>query len=258
MAELHSNIYFRHGDERVHGLLHNLFAVADLNSPLRIEGEEAQRKALEEIAEAVSPGQGAALMGELLDEFRTEFRDQFGSESIWESAGYWVAHFVNGSGGDEIAGRVIGFLHQLCPSVDARAWGCGDDDPWEYWFRYEDGVVVRRDDEPFMDEEEDLEILASIYAWWHEGMPATIREGFLNELSLDGEHVVFTGQMAQGCREDLEAIAEEFGAVVQKRVTGETTLLVVGQQPEASDVKAAKEFGLRIISEAEFNDMVDA
>ena len=50
-----------------------------------------------------------------------------------------------------------------------------------FFFKFEDDKLVREDDEPFNDPDEDEEIKTSIYAWWHAEMPEKIKEGFLNQ-----------------------------------------------------------------------------
>ena len=77
--------------------------------------------------------------------------------------------------------NILIFLKGLLPEIIVQAWGCGDDDPWEFWFKFDGDELVREDDEPFNDPEEDEEIKASIYAWWHQDLPVEIKEGFLNE-----------------------------------------------------------------------------
>ena len=58
-------------------------------------------------------------------------------------------------------------------------------------------------------------------------------------------------------REEMEELAEEYGAMVQKSINGKTTILVVGKKPGASKLDKAKELNVRIISEVEFNNIVD-
>ena len=77
--------------------------------------------------------------------------------------------------------NILLFLKGLLPNIHAQAWGCGDDDPWEFWFKFEGDELIREDDEPLNDPDEDEEIKASIYAWWHQDLPPEIKEGFLNE-----------------------------------------------------------------------------
>lgn len=167
MAELHSNLYYKHADSGVMQQLDTLFK--------KIEGDEQRFRAL---CLELNPGQGEELAQKLLDVVDNLEWDLH-AESLSRVAGYSVLHFVHGSAGDDIVGSVVAFLYRLLPDIHAQAWGCGDDDPWEYWFKYEDGELVREDDEPFMGEDD--EIQATIYAWWHKDMPKEIKEGFLNE-----------------------------------------------------------------------------
>ncbi len=84
-----------------------------------------------------------------------------------------------------------------------------------------------------------------------------LKEGFLNEIDLEEEYIVFTGKMENGSREEMEELAEDYGANVQKSINGKTTILVVGAKPGASKLNKAEELNVRIISESEFNNIVD-
>lgn len=169
MAELHSNLYYKHDDSDIMGKLDVLFTEP--------QGDVAR---IREIAASLDAENGEALAQDLIDTVDEPEHD-LSAERIVRQAGYSVAHFVHGSPGDEFIEAIVGFLHELVPGLHVQAWGCGDDDPWEFWFKVEEGEVVRQDDEPFSDPEEDENIRAGIYAWWHADMPDEIKEGFLNE-----------------------------------------------------------------------------
>ncbi len=169
MAELHSNIYYQHDNPATMQALDTLF--------LETRGDEAQ---IRSIAASLNPQDGAALAQDLIDIVDTPEHD-LGAESIRCLAGYSVAHFVHGSAGDEFVEAIVGFLHRLVPGLHVQAWGCGDDDPWEFWFKVEGDEILRQDDEPYSDPEQDEQIRTEIYPWWHAGMPEEIKEGFLND-----------------------------------------------------------------------------
>lgn len=245
MAELHSNVYYTHEDPEVMKLLDSFFYES-----------EGDTKKMTALCESINPEKGRALSN-LLINYVDEPQYELSAESLDKIDGYSVCHFVHGSSGDDIVGKIIETLYCLCPDIHAQAWGCGDDDPWEFWFKYENGSVRREDDEPEMDEDEDEEIKNTIYKWWHESMPGSIREGFLNEIDIEGEYIVFTGKMENGTREEMEEMAEEYGAFVQKSVNGKTTILVVGEKPGVSKLKKAKELDVKIITESDFNRIVD-
>ncbi len=244
MAELHSNIYYKHDDSSKMEILDSLF----------YESKNDLDK-LPSLCGSINPLNGASLAKELIS-FVGEPEYDLDAESLNKIDGYSVCHFVHGSGGDYIVGEIIKFLYSLCPEIHAQAWGCGDDDPWEYWFKFENGLLKRKDDEPEMDEDEDEEIKNTIYAWWHDSMPDSIKEGFLNEMDIEGEFIVFTGKMQNGTREEMEELAGDSGAFVQKSINSKTTILVVGEKPGASKLNKAKELNVRIISEFEFSNNV--
>ena len=240
MAELHSNVYYKHNDPEVMQKLNSLF--------YECNGDEEK---IIEIAQSLNVGEGKKL-AQILIELVDEPKYDLNAESLENVDGYSIAHFVHGSMGDEIVEAIVQFVNLLVPNTHAQAWGCGDDDPWEYWIKYEDGNLVRKDDEPLMDDVEDEDIKNTIYKWWHESMPSSVREGFLNEINLEDENIVFTGKMEQGTREEMEELAEELGANVQKSINGKTTILVVGGKPGGTKLAKAKELNVKIITEKEF------
>ena len=174
MAELHSNLYFKHPKKDTHNQLVELFSLFDLNSNKTKRGEPEDFK---EACQNINPTKGFDIAQSFLEEFEGEFDSDFGSESIDSQAGYSASHWVNGSNGDYIQKQLIAFLYELCPEIHAQSWGCGDDDPWEFWFLWREDKVIRFDNCPF--EDDDTRALGTIYRLWHEKMPKEIREGFL-------------------------------------------------------------------------------
>jgi len=246
MAELHSNIYYKHSSPEITGKIESIF--------FECNGDEDKIKS---IASSINPEIGSALADELINFVINPVHD-LSAESINKNNGYTIAHFVHGRMGDENLEQILIFLYSLVPDIHAQAWGCGDDDPWEFWLKHENGNLIRKDDEPTMEKEEDQEILNTIYAWWHVSMPDTINEGLLNDdqdIDLDNEYIVFTGKMTQGTREQMEELAEEYGANIQKSINKKTTLLVVGDRPGNSKLNKAKNLNVRIVTESEFNDI---
>ena len=67
----------------------------------------------------------------------------------------------------------------------------------------------------------------------------------------DGQNVVLTGTLLSMPRSKAAALIQERGGKVQSSVTGETTLLVVGENA-GSKLSKAKAAGIKIIDEAEF------
>jgi hypothetical protein len=169
MAELHSNIYFKHADLHTHKNLINLF-----------ESFSKDRASILKASTLINPESGSTLATTFLDKVKNDFNDAVDPESIWQEGDFHVAHLVNGGSGHYIAGNLVKFINELCQGVHCQGWGCGDDDPWEYWFKYQDGRVIRCDDEPYMDGN-DAWTKSTVYRWWHEDMPENIKAGFLNE-----------------------------------------------------------------------------
>lgn len=167
--EMHSNVYYKHADSKVMADLDRLF-----------KEHQGDKDKFVAAATTLNPEHGQELALDLLDSVdNVEF--DLGPETIQSIEGYSIAHFVHGSSADEFIEAILLFLKALLADIHTQAWGCGDDDPWEFWFKFEGDELVREDDEPFNDSEEDEEIKASIYTWWHADLPKKIKEGFLNE-----------------------------------------------------------------------------
>jgi NAD-dependent DNA ligase len=245
MAELHSNIYYKHIDPDVMEKLNSIFYECNGNEEKIIE-----------ISLSLNARNGKELAQNLIESV-DEPKYDLDAESLEKVEGYSIAHFVHGSIGDEVVESIVHFLNLLVPNTHVQAWGCGDDDPWEYWIKYDNDKLIRKDDEPLNDDDEDEEIKNTIYEWWHESMPSSVKEGFLNEINLEDQYIVFTGKMEQGTREEMEELAEEFGANVQKSINGKTTILVVGEKPGSSKLAKAQELNVKIITEKEFYDITE-
>lgn len=173
--ELHSNLYYKHANASMMDKLDALFTQHRGDESLFLQA-----------AVAINADEGKELAQDLIDQVDSVEFD-LAPESLHHQAGFSVTHFVHGSAGDEFMEAILLFLKSLVPDIHAQAWGCGDDDPWEFWFKFDDDELVREDDEPFNDPDDDEQIKSSIYAWWHQDMPEEIREGFLNEKSEDDE-----------------------------------------------------------------------
>lgn len=70
-----------------------------------------------------------------------------------------------------------------------------------------------------------------------------------------GKKIVFTGTLESGSRGDAKARAEAAGASVTSAVSKATDYVVVGANP-GSKARKAEELGVKVISEAEFEELV--
>ena len=69
---------------------------------------------------------------------------------------------------------------------------------------------------------------------------------------ITGKTLVFTGTMVHGKRDDMTKEAKRLGAKVAGSVTGKTDFLVTGLDVGTTKISAAKENGVRVISEEEY------
>ena len=76
--------------------------------------------------------------------------------------------------------HLIDFLYALIPGIHAQAWGYTEEDPWEFFIKFEDGRAIKQEHTPFEDARMDADALHYIYPWWHEDMPDEIEAGLLS------------------------------------------------------------------------------
>lgn len=73
---------------------------------------------------------------------------------------------------------------------------------------------------------------------------------------LKGQSFVVTGTLTDLGREEAQDLLREKGATVTSSVTKNTTALIAGAKPGASKVTKAEKLGIKIISEAEFRELI--
>lgn len=73
---------------------------------------------------------------------------------------------------------------------------------------------------------------------------------------LKGQSFVVTGTLTDMGREEAEDLLREKGATVTSSVTKNTTALIAGAKPGTSKVTKAEKLGIKIISEAEFRELI--
>ena len=76
--------------------------------------------------------------------------------------------------------------------------------------------------------------------------------------AISGKRIVFTGKMQRGSRQEMMRLAEGMGAVVQTAVSGNTDLLVCGEKVGGKKMEKARSAGVRILSESEYLQMIEA
>ena len=77
-----------------------------------------------------------------------------------------------------------------------------------------------------------------------------------NDSPITGKLVVFTGAMTQGSRGDMEKQAKSLGAKVGKTVSGKTNFLVTGDKVGENKINAAKNKGVKVVSESEYLNLL--
>mgnify|MGYP005986343593 CR=1 FL=1 len=79
-----------------------------------------------------------------------------------------------------------------------------------------------------------------------------------NANPIAGKLVVFTGAMTQGSRGDMEKQAKLLGAKVGKSVSGKTDFLITGEKVGENKINAARDKGVKVISEQEYLLLISA
>jgi len=180
MSELHTNLYIKHAEPEVNEKLGSIFkTINDKPKPDYSKIEEL----IKSEAITINPEKGDELASRLLEEVKSDYgtpTEDLVAESRGQIEGYYRLHFVHGGSGTDYMKSIIEFLGNLSPDVDVRACLVGDDDPWEIFYKFEQGEVIEHYYEPDYDEAQEGE-LPELYTWWHEGLPSTIKDGFINE-----------------------------------------------------------------------------
>ena len=117
------------------------------------------------------------------------------------------------------------------------------------------GPVVAAHVREFFDEERNRLVIQTLRAagvrW-----PVIERTAVAADGPLAGQVVVITGTLATMSREEARESARAAGATVTDSVSKKTTLLVVGADA-GSKLKKARDLGIRIVDEAEFQQLLD-
>jgi hypothetical protein len=163
---IHTDLYITHDDET---LLTELVEA--------LEGTALDEEGAGSLANRWNP-KGAALVAQL---FSHQYVNSFDFENgADEEADYRVLHLHQGEWGDSNMVHLIDFLHALIPGIQAQAWGYTEDDPWEFFIKYEDGRAIKQEHVPWEDVQMDDNALEYIYKWWHEDLPDEIEVGLLS------------------------------------------------------------------------------
>jgi DNA ligase (NAD+) len=76
------------------------------------------------------------------------------------------------------------------------------------------------------------------------------------ETPISGKHIVFTGKMKIGTREEMQTTARKLGAIVQTAVSGKTDYLVCGENVGEAKREKAGKTGTKTITEIEYAEII--
>ena len=150
-----------------------------------LDGAHLDKTSLEKFADQFQSGNKQIVN----DLFKQDHVSTFTTEAGYDDEGeYRVFHFRQGNWGDVHMVHFINFLYRLLPGIHAQAWGFAEEeDPWEFFIKYENGRVIKQEHVPWEDEHLDEAAKEYIYQWWHEDMPEEIEVGLLNQEEDDDE-----------------------------------------------------------------------
>lgn len=114
------------------------------------------------------------------------------------------------------------------------------------------GEVTAKNIEDFFRREENLNEISALFSL---GVKPYV-EGKRAEGVFTGESVVLTGTLSKYKRGEAQKLIEERGGVCQSAVTSKTTLVVAGEAA-GSKLEKAKKLNIRILSEEEFDDLMN-
>ncbi|KPK96791.1 MAG: hypothetical protein AMJ95_12240 [Omnitrophica WOR_2 bacterium SM23_72] len=77
----------------------------------------------------------------------------------------------------------------------------------------------------------------------------------IRKSALTGKRVVFTGELKSFSRSQAESVVRQMGGNPSSSVSRQTDLVVVGESP-GSKFEQAKKFGVKVINEAQFKEML--
>lgn len=76
------------------------------------------------------------------------------------------------------------------------------------------------------------------------------------ESPIAGKHMLFTGAMQQGNRDDMKRYAKAQGAKILSKVSSKIEILVYGPGAAQHKLDSARGFGAQVLTEAEYNDLL--
>ncbi|HAT41285.1 MAG TPA: hypothetical protein DCS87_06100 [Rheinheimera sp.] len=163
--EVITTLYFKHPSAEVQQQLVKLFS------------EEQTETTLPKACQQINPTTGAAAAKRFFENCGEDSLPAH--EGIEKRAGFVTVDWTQGSNADNFMHELVTLLYALAPEITAKAYGSGDDDPWEFWILRHNGEVHMFDNGALEDEEYDAETVGTIYRLWHQDLPKSIRIGYL-------------------------------------------------------------------------------
>ncbi|WP_020409992.1 hypothetical protein [Hahella ganghwensis] len=225
MAELHSKLYYHHPNPTTHARLKEF-----------IESLCETDDTIFQAAQSLNFDSGESLVKRFLNELHNRYQEHLHPESTLDIEGYWISQFTNSAQGDHLIGKLVKLLSDLCPNIHAQAWGYGDQDTWEFWYKCEGGRLLRCENELYS-EKDNERTYNTVYRWWHDKLPGQIQAGLLNEGKVERFGQEYSEESYELWLEKLKSKASQ---ATTNFITGNGMEYLTGDQ-DAQD--AASAFG---------------
>jgi hypothetical protein len=174
MSETSYKIFLKHDKKRLNSQIIKLIELAfALESGENIPNNTDIENLLVKIKPSFENKQILELKNELI-----EISPTFSELS--NDYGYLIIDGYLGAEQEDDMGAILYVFHSISPTIDARMHIRGDDEPWEMFYRIEDGIIAGEGFEPYNGLDE-VAVRHGVYAWWHKDLPIEIAEGFLYE-----------------------------------------------------------------------------
>ncbi len=115
------------------------------------------------------------------------------------------------------------------------------------------GEIIARSIKEFFSKQHNLEIIHRLKKY---GLNMEMKESFQRSDKLKGLTIVISGTFKNWSRDELKDLIEQHGGKNTSSVSKKTSYLLAGEDPGPEKIKKAKELGVKIISEEEFEKML--
>lgn len=115
------------------------------------------------------------------------------------------------------------------------------------------GETIAQSIREFFSKPQNIEIIERLKSY---GLKFELEESFQKSDKLKGLTIVISGTFKKWSRDELKDLIEQNGGKNTSSVSKKTSYLLAGEDPGPEKIKKAKELGIKIISEEEFEELL--